>query len=164
MIGFVEMSADCLLILSLLVLLNLIACNKSRPVRYLSESGEIRSRGVSLSQENLAVQRRGSDNSLSRDKHRRTSEVEKAANVGSRAVIRKQQPELIAKAPHPQVPFQPRRKRTARIPTIEADFEPGQDQADLLEAAEEMAKDAGGYENMDPNEGATNKAAVGVKK
>ncbi|PIO62576.1 hypothetical protein TELCIR_15861, partial [Teladorsagia circumcincta] len=37
--------------------------------------------------------------------------------------------------------------------TIEADFEPGAyDQHELLAAAEEMAQDAGAYENMDPND------------
>ncbi|XGW11901.1 hypothetical protein V3C99_012959 [Haemonchus contortus] len=47
------------------------------------------------------------------------------------------------------------RRKISMQPTFEADFEPGEgDRQDLIAAAEEMAKDAGAYENMDPNEGA----------
>ncbi|VDP02501.1 unnamed protein product [Heligmosomoides polygyrus] len=70
-----------------------------------------------------------------------------------------------AAAPPRPPPVQPRRKKSAqpREATIEADFEPGLNKNELLEAAEEMANDAGGYENMDPNEAATGKVSAKEK-
>ncbi|KAK5982827.1 hypothetical protein GCK32_016860 [Trichostrongylus colubriformis] len=160
MVGLIALDANCMLILPLLILLHVMACSKSRTNRAsiepteASKSAEPR-RPSGSQEESASRQRRHSSQSRERKPLQRAPETLSRERLTKRAQP-VQESQVLQKAPskggkRKTSTIIARRRKS--LPTIEADFEPGAlDQQDLLAAAEEMAKDAGGYENMDPNE------------